>query len=99
MSDQDTTLTETRRRFLQTGLAASALLPSSGHAQLAGSTRRPNIVFMLGEGQRADALSLAGNRLLQTPNHDRIGREGVYFRNAFVTNALCAPARAVILTG
>jgi arylsulfatase A-like enzyme len=55
--------------------------------------------MLLGEGQRADALSLAGNRILQTPNHDRIGREGVYFRNAFVTNALCAPARAAIMTG
>jgi arylsulfatase A-like enzyme len=44
-------------------------------------------------------MSLAGNRILQTPNHDRIGREGAYFRNAFVTNALCAPARAVIMTG
>ncbi|HZQ50787.1 MAG TPA: sulfatase [Bryobacteraceae bacterium] len=100
-SDQDSTLAETRRQFLQTGLAATTLLPHGGRAQSTGSPRRPNIVFMLGEGQRADALSLAGNRLLQTPNHDRIGREGVYFRNAFVTNALCAPApaRAVILTG
>ncbi len=61
--------------------------------------RRPNIVFFYTEGQRADALSLAGNPILSTPNQDRIGREGVYFNNSFCTNALCAPARAVALTG
>ncbi len=60
---------------------------------------RPNLVFFLGEGQRSDALSLSGPCLIQTPNHDRIGREGVYFRNSFVTNALCAPARATLTTG
>jgi arylsulfatase A-like enzyme len=57
------------------------------------------MVFFLGEGQRADALSIAGNSILKTPNHDRIGQEGVRFLNAFCTNALCAPARAVALTG
>jgi arylsulfatase A-like enzyme len=61
--------------------------------------KRPNLVFFFGEGQRADALSIAGHPILKTPNHDRIGREGMRFRNAFCTNALCAPARAVALTG
>lgn len=61
--------------------------------------KRPNLIFFLGEGQRWDALSLAGHPILKTPNHDRIAREGVNFRNGFVTNALCAPARAVALTG
>ncbi|MEO6981856.1 MAG: sulfatase, partial [Edaphobacter sp.] len=50
-------------------------------------------------GQRADALGIAGNPLLKTPHQDRIGREGAYFNNSFCTNALCAPARAVTLTG
>ncbi|HZS55190.1 MAG TPA: sulfatase [Bryobacteraceae bacterium] len=101
MSDQDSTPGQTRREFVQTGgkLAATTLLPAIATAQRNNAARRPNIIVMLGEGQRADAMSLAGNRILQTPNHDRIGREGVYFRNAFVTNALCAPARAVIMTG
>ena len=92
-----------RRDFLQgslavTGsvLAATAGVPASS-AQ--ASTKRPNLVFFFGEGQRADALSLAGNNILKTPNHDRIGREGIHFKNAFCTNALCAPARAAALTG
>lgn len=101
MSHHNAGSEETRRRFLQTGgtLAATTLLPRTGAAESGSNQSRPNIILMLGEGQRADALSLAGNRILQTPNHDRIGREGVYFRNGFVTNALCAPARAVIMTG
>jgi len=60
---------------------------------------RPNLVFFLGEGVRWDESSLAGNSLLRTPNIDRIGREGVVFKNAFVVNALCLPSRATILSG
>jgi len=56
-------------------------------------------LFIYTEGQRWDALSLSGNPILKTPNMDRIGREGVTFNNAFCTNALCAPARTVALTG
>src|SRR3984885_13995392 len=92
-----------RREFLQGSLAvagtvlASGLAPSSAVAQ--AKPKRPNLIFFFGEGQRADALSIAGNKILKTPNHDRIGSEGMRFRNAFCTNALCAPARAVALTG
>lgn len=93
-----------RREFLQTTLAAIstgilATNPLPSFAEPAKKTKRPNLVFFLGEGQRADALSIAGNKILQTPNHDRIGHEGVRFENAFCTNALCAPARATALTG
>src|SRR5688500_1552604 len=54
---------------------------------------------MMTDDQRADALSIEGNRMLKTPNLDRIAREGVLFRNMFVTTALCAPNRATLLTG
>lgn len=93
----------TRRDFLQGSLAvagtvlASAAAPSIVSAE--STPKHPNLVFFLGEGQRADALSIAGNPILKTPNHDRIGREGMRFRNAFCTNALCAPGRTVALTG
>jgi arylsulfatase A-like enzyme len=93
----------TRRQFIQNTLAASsaALLPSLAQAAEGANSgaKRPNLVFFFGEGQRADALSIAGHPLLQTPNHDRIAREGMRFTNAFCTNALCAPARAATLTG
>ena len=93
----------TRREFLHGSIAvAGTALASSMQGQIAPAgtrQKRPNLVFFLGEGQRADASSLAGHPLLKTPNHDRIGREGMRFTNAFCTNALCAPARAVALTG
>lgn len=93
----------TRREFLQGSLAAAGTLLSAkvagASAAPAPKAKRPNLVFFLGEGQRWDALSLAGNTILKTPNHDRIGREGAHFRNAFCTNALCGPARATALTG
>lgn len=44
-------------------------------------------------------MSLTGNQLIQTPHLDRLAKEGVWFKNAFCTNSLCAPARATILTG
>ena len=60
---------------------------------------RPNIVCFVGEGLRWDEFSSAGNKLLHTPNMDRIATEGCTFRNAFVVNALCLPSRATMLTG
>ena len=93
----------TRRDFLEGSLAvAGTVLASSVSSSVLmaePNTKRPNLIFFLGEGQRADALSIAGNPILKTPNHDRIGREGIRFENAFCTNALCAPARSVSLSG
>ncbi|HEX7900061.1 MAG TPA: sulfatase [Planctomycetota bacterium] len=61
--------------------------------------KRPNFILMMTDDQRWDTLSLSGCTLIQTPNMDRIGREGIVFKNAFVTNALCSPSRATFLTG
>ena len=77
------------------GLGMAVWAACAGGAE----ARRPNVLFILTDDQRWDALSLAGNRHLKTPNIDRIGREGVYFRNAFCTTALCSPSRASILSG
>jgi arylsulfatase A-like enzyme len=102
MTTQTPTSGPTRRAFMQGGLAAASTLLASSLAdqtQAQTPSRRPNLVFFFGEGQRADALSIAGNPIVRTPNQDRIGREGIRFRNAFCTNALCAPARATALTG
>ena len=60
---------------------------------------RPNLILFLGEGVRWDESSLAGNKLLHTPNIDRIGMEGAVFQNGFCVNALCLPSRASILSG
>lgn len=60
---------------------------------------RPNLIIMMTDDQRYDAMSCAGNEILQTPNMDRLAAEGMRFRNMFVTNSLCAPSRATLLTG
>jgi arylsulfatase A-like enzyme len=61
--------------------------------------RRPNIVFIMSDDHAYQAISAYSNRLTQTPNIDRIANEGMLFSNACVTNSICAPSRAVILTG
>lgn len=60
---------------------------------------RPNIIFILTDDQRWDALGFAGNELIHTPEMDRLAEEGVFFENAFVTTPICAASRASILTG
>ncbi len=58
----------------------------------------PNIIYILTDDQRYDELGIM-NPLLKTPNMDSIAADGVHFKNAFVTTALCSPSRATILTG
>ncbi len=59
----------------------------------------PNIIFILTDDQRWDALGYAGNNEIWTPEMDQLAREGNYFRNAFVTTPICAAARAGFFTG
>lgn len=58
-----------------------------------------NILFILADDHRFDALSFMGHPYLETPHLDRLARGGVHCRNAFVTTSLCSPSRASILTG
>ncbi len=59
----------------------------------------PNIIFIMSDDHAFQAISAYGSVLNETPNIDRIAQEGMLFQNAFVTNSICAPSRAVILTG
>ena len=65
----------------------------------AATPRRPNVLVILTDDQRADAIGLGGSRHLKTPNIDRLGREGLHFKNHFCTTSLCSPSRASILSG
>jgi arylsulfatase A-like enzyme len=60
---------------------------------------RPNILFIMSDDHAAHAVGAYGSKINKTPNIDRIAREGMLFRNAFVTNSICTPSRATILTG
>jgi N-acetylglucosamine-6-sulfatase len=67
-------------------------------AQAAGG-KRPNIVFIISDDHRWDMVGIAGNEKVDTPNLDRMGREGVYFRQGTVVVPQCSPNRAAMLTG
>jgi len=62
------------------------------------SEKPMNVIFILTDDQRYDELGFL-NSEIQTPNTDRLAREGVYFKNALVTTSLCSPDRASILSG
>ncbi len=59
----------------------------------------PNILFIMSDDHAPTAVSAYSDDLIETPNIDRLAKEGMLFHNAFVTNAICGPSRAVILTG
>lgn len=61
--------------------------------------KRPNIIFIMSDDHAYQAISAYDQRLLSTPNIDRIAKSGILFTNASVTNSICAPSRATILTG
>ncbi len=88
-----------RRDFLRaTGLTAAAMLVP-GSLLCRKFRRRPNILFLLVDDQRNDTLGCAGHPIIKTPVIDSLAADGVRFRNAFVTTAICAASRASILTG
>ena len=60
---------------------------------------RPNVLFILCDDLRPDALGCFGSKHVKTPNIDRLAAEGVLFKNTFCTTSLCSPSRASILSG
>lgn len=62
-------------------------------------TSRPNIIFLLTDDHRWDALGAAGNPIIKTPHLDKLAQSGILFQNAYVTTSICCVSRASILTG
>lgn len=60
---------------------------------------RPNIIYIMADDHAEKAISAYGGDLIQTPNLDRLAKEGMLFKNSFVANSICAPSRATMLTG
>lgn len=74
--------------------------PYQGYSQDTDpSQQRPNIIFILTDDQRFDALGYAGNELISTPEMDKLAKKGTFFENAMVTTPICAASRASIMTG
>ena len=78
-------------------LAVVALILFCGAT--AAAADRPNIVFIMTDDHAAHAIGAYGSRVNQTPNLDRLAREGALLENVFATNSICTPSRAAILTG
>jgi len=85
------------------GLAILLLLAcqtKEPQASAKAKTKKPyNILFIMSDDHAEKAISAYSKDLINTPNIDRIANEGILFKNSFVTNSICAPARAVLLTG
>ncbi len=62
-------------------------------------SQKPNIIFLLTDDHRWDALGAMGNRIVKTPNLDALASNGVLFRKAYVTTAICCVSRASIMSG
>lgn len=60
---------------------------------------RPNVIFIISDDHTSQAISAYGSRLARTPNIDRIAREGAILHNNVVSNSICGPSRATLLTG
>jgi len=80
------------RLTLAACVAAIAAVP-------AAAADRPNILFIMSDDHAAHAIGAYGSRVNETPNLDRLAREGALLGNVFVTNSICTPSRATILTG
>jgi arylsulfatase A-like enzyme len=81
------------------GGVGAALRGGGGRGRAAAGRKRPNILFIMSDDHDAHAISCYGSRVNRTPNIDRLAQEGMRFEHCFCTNSLCAPSRAVILTG
>lgn len=75
------------------------LMFSSAYAQVKESKTPPNIVIIISDDHAFQAISAYGSKLMQTPNMDRLAKEGALLNRAYVTNSICGPSRAVLLTG
>jgi len=80
-------------------LSTAAFCNHNGHINKSQSDKRPNIIFLLTDDQRWDALGVMGNNIIKPPNIDQLANKGLLFENAYVTTSICCVSRASLLTG
>ncbi|MEI6239833.1 MAG: sulfatase [Planctomycetia bacterium] len=80
-------------------LAVVALVPWAAVDARGAEPARPNILFIFSDDHARHALSCYGSKVNQTPHLDRLAASGARFTNSFVTNSICSPSRATLLTG
>src|SRR5579875_785510 len=86
-------------RFIRYWLSILSILAVVSSAPEQNQLRRPNILLIIPDQLRAQALGCMGNRDVQTPNLDQLASQGVLFRQTLANTPVCCPARAILLTG
>ena len=93
-------MSKTIHLSVQLGIASLIFVfVSCTNVQEVENQKTPNILFIMSDDHAYQAISAYSDKLIKTPNIDRIANEGILFTNACVTNSICAPSRATILTG
>jgi len=90
-----------RHVLSRTLLVALSLIPLSGATEcaLAATSEKPNIIFIFSDDHAWQAVSAYGSKVIKTPAIDRLAEEGLRFDRCLVTNSICGPSRATVLTG
>ena len=81
------------------GTSTTRAIPDTVKPVAIDGSRPRNVVFILSDDHRYDAMSFMGHQFAETPHMDSMAKNGVHLKNAFVTTSLCSPSRASILTG
>jgi arylsulfatase A len=94
-------LVKLSRRLFRTTFAAAlvAVLPASAAVAAASSADRPNVIFILADDLGYGDLGCFGQKLIQTPDIDRLAQEGMRFTQAYAGATVCAPSRCSLMTG
>jgi arylsulfatase A-like enzyme len=88
-----------RASVIMFGLGAMLQNPALSQAGESASSKHPNVVFIIADSHRGEALGINGHPFVQTPHLDQLAKGGVRFTSAYVTTAICAVSRASILSG
>ena len=80
-------------------LILAILLTMVGVVGAQETEKKPNIVFIFSDDHAWQTISAYSDKLMKTPNFDRIAKDGIVFKNAYVPNPICGPSRANVLTG
>lgn len=89
----------TRREFLRQSGALALLLSKTTGLRAGLPIKRPNIIFLLSDDQRYNAMGCMGKAAIKTPNMDKLAADGMVFDNHYNTTAICMASRACIMTG
>ncbi|MEO6755512.1 MAG: sulfatase-like hydrolase/transferase, partial [Chthoniobacteraceae bacterium] len=90
------------KQFRMTFASLALAFAVFGSAQSVRAAERPNIIYIMSDDHTSQAIGAYGGRLAKlnpTPTIDRLAKEGMLFENCFVTNSICTPSRACVLTG